>query len=409
MLLFPLLTLLASTLFKQALAFPNTPFTSSNRDILDTAGNKIVYKGVNWPGAADVMIPEGLQYQSIANIVSGIKSLGLNVVRLTFAIEMVDDIFSNSASSTLSNALNNALGSTNGPTVLAQILKKNPQFTSSTTRLQVFDAVAAELANQGIWVHLDNHMSKGKWCCNGNDGNTWFGDTEFDVSKWQRGLAYMADHGKQWPSFASIGLRNELRHHDSSSPAQPYDWAHWYEAMVPAAEAVYKTNPNILIFFSGLDYDKDITALVNKQHLGSGHYFDPRSFDFGNRVVMELHNYQNNAKTCDSITSGLNHAGFNAMDVNNSGYYHVPVVLTEFGFDQNGKDYNSVYAQCIKTFMTGQPGGPGGWMQWALGGSYYIREGTQDFDETWGLYNHDWSAWRDANAIAYTKAFAQAS
>lgn len=40
---------------------------------------------------------------------------------------------------------------------------------------QVFDAVAAELANQGIWVHLDNHMSKGKWCCNGNDGNTWFG------------------------------------------------------------------------------------------------------------------------------------------------------------------------------------------------------------------------------------------
>jgi hypothetical protein len=138
MLFSPLLTLAASGLLGQvAGAFPGTPFTSSNRDIIDTSGNKIVYKGVNWPGAADAMIPEGLQYQSIANIVSGIKSLGMNVVRLTFAIEMVDDIVSGSPNSQLGNSLNNALGATNGSKVLAQILKKNPQFTSSTTRLQV--------------------------------------------------------------------------------------------------------------------------------------------------------------------------------------------------------------------------------------------------------------------------------
>lgn len=137
MLLFSILTLAASGLVGQALGFPNTPFTTSGRDILDASGNKIVYKGVNWPGAADAMIPEGLQYSSIANIVSGIKSLGMNVVRLTFAIEMVDDIYSNSQHNTLSASLNNALGTTNGPKVLQQILKKNPQFTSSTTRLQV--------------------------------------------------------------------------------------------------------------------------------------------------------------------------------------------------------------------------------------------------------------------------------
>jgi hypothetical protein len=133
-----LTALAASSMVGQVMgAFPGTPFTSSGRDILDSSGAKVVYKGVNWPGAADAMIPEGLQYQSIANIVSGIKSLGMNVVRLTFAIEMVDDIISGSSKSTLGNSLNNALGTTNGPKVLQQILKKNPQFTSSTTRIQV--------------------------------------------------------------------------------------------------------------------------------------------------------------------------------------------------------------------------------------------------------------------------------
>jgi len=64
----------------------------------------------------------------------------------------------------------------------------------SLTSRQVYDAVVAELAKQQIYVHLDNHMSKGAWCCGGNDGNTWFGDTDFNVGRWKRGLEYMADY-----------------------------------------------------------------------------------------------------------------------------------------------------------------------------------------------------------------------
>jgi hypothetical protein len=55
----------------------------------------------------------------------------------------------------------------------------------------VYDAIAAELANQQMYVHLDNHMSKGKWCCSTNDGNAWFGDTDFNVAKWKRGLEFV--------------------------------------------------------------------------------------------------------------------------------------------------------------------------------------------------------------------------
>ena len=156
-------------------SFPDLPFTTNGRDIISKSGAKVVYAGVNWPGAADTMLPEGLQYASIATIVSKIKSLGMNVIRLTYAIQMVDDIINNAPNQNLQGTLTQALGTQNGNAVLAKILAKNPTFTASTTRLQVFDAVAAECARQGIWVHLDNHMSKAAWCCSETDGNAWFG------------------------------------------------------------------------------------------------------------------------------------------------------------------------------------------------------------------------------------------
>jgi hypothetical protein len=83
------------------------------------------------------MIPEGLQYASIEKIVSGIKSLGMNAIRLTFAIEMIDDIEDNGGDVRLSAAFNRALGTTKGPVVYNKVLQNNPQFSASTTRVQV--------------------------------------------------------------------------------------------------------------------------------------------------------------------------------------------------------------------------------------------------------------------------------
>jgi len=118
-------------------AFPNAPFVTNKQWIQDSTGLNVTYVGVNWPGAADVMIPEGLQYQSIASIVSKIKSLRMNVVRLTFAIEMVDDIKDNGGDVTIQKAFTKALGAANGAKVYQQVIKNNPSFNDSTTRLQV--------------------------------------------------------------------------------------------------------------------------------------------------------------------------------------------------------------------------------------------------------------------------------
>jgi len=127
----------ATTVIAAASSWPDTPFKTSGRQIVDQSGNNVVYAGVNWPGAADTMLPEGLQYQSIKNIVNKISSLGANIIRLTYAIEMIDDIYSYSPNSTLQNTLINALGTVNGTAVLHEILKKNSQFTPYTSRLEV--------------------------------------------------------------------------------------------------------------------------------------------------------------------------------------------------------------------------------------------------------------------------------
>jgi hypothetical protein len=119
-------------------AWPNGPFHTEGEKILDNSGNSVKYAGVNWPGHGEVMVPEGLQYQSISKIVSDMKSIGMNVIRLTYAIEMIDQIYENDGDDvSLETAFTEGLGSTNGTTVLNRVLANNPSFTAATTRLEV--------------------------------------------------------------------------------------------------------------------------------------------------------------------------------------------------------------------------------------------------------------------------------
>ncbi|PPJ51646.1 hypothetical protein CBER1_08827 [Cercospora berteroae] len=399
---------LPSSIDPRAAAWPDTPFTVSGRDIISASGTKVRFAGVNWPGAADTMLPEGFQHNSIANIVSFIKSLNMNVVRLTYAIETIDDIFSNSPDQSLEKTLTRALGEANGEKVLEQVLKNNPGFTKDTTRLQVFDTVAAELAKQKIWVHLDNHVSKAKWCC-GSDGNGWFGDLFFDVAKWERGLGYMANHAKSWTGLTSMSLRNELREPHSIA-AQRYTWNTWINNVIPAANGIHSNNSAPLIFFSGQNYDTDDTYFIQRQ-TWHGATFKPESYAFKNKIVYEMHNYQNGAKNCNRILPDLYNYAYCAMNATDSKCpNHGPVVMSEFGFDQNDGSLGRAYAQCIKKFIREQPGGPGGWMMWTLSGSDYIRSGKQETEDPWGLLNKDWSGWRNSPVIKYyVKPFVQAT
>ncbi|KAM7217492.1 Glycoside hydrolase superfamily [Rhypophila decipiens] len=392
---------------RQQNTWPNGPFVTDGRNIRDTTGANIKYAGVNWPGHGEVMIPEGLQYQSIATIVSKIGSssggIGLNAIRLTFAIQMVDEIYANGGKDiTLQKAFVQGLGQTNGTRVLNQVLAKNPQFTVNTTRLEVFDAVAAECYRQKIYVHIDNHISKGMWCCGTGDGNSWWGDTYFDAQKWSRGLAYMASHAKTWPAFVSLSLRNEPRE-PTSNPSlakSTYNWQTWNTYMRQGAAAVHAANPDILIFLSGLNYDTTLTPVVRNQALSpSQTKFNLADFPGGpqKKIVLELHNYETGATSCSSLQNNLYNNGFQSMASNpGNGINVFPVMLTEFGFAMDANTYKGVYATCLANYLPTQTAG---WFIWVLVGSYYVREGIQNYDEAWGLFTRDWTNWRSTGYV----------
>jgi len=354
------------------------------------------------------MIPEGLQYSSIADIVSKIKSLDMNVIRLTYAIEMIDNIFENDGVDVkVSDALNTALGSVNGSLVFAQIMENNPSLGSDVTRLQVFDAVAAECFNQEIYVHLDNHVSKGIWCCATDDGNSWFGDTFFSAANWTRGLGFMASHGEAWGNLMSMGMRNELRSPDDNTTlvTTEYGWSDWYTNMIAAATTIHGANTNPLIFFSGLGFDTDMTPiptgaeLTDAAGVATPQTFIASSFPFADKIVIEIHNYDGTATSCSDLEDSLISTGYDAM-VGGDGIINVvPVVMTEFGYANDNTTWETVYPTCLSTFLPGFAGGPAGWMVWVLAGSYYIRQGCQDCDETWGLLTHDWSDFRSTENI----------
>lgn len=407
----------------------NLPFSTEGRDIVDRNGKIFHYRGTNWPGHQEIMIPEGLQHASIRDIVAWIPKLGLNSVRMTFAIEMIDDIYSNNTNQTLEKSVINALGKKNGTLVLAQILEHNPQFINGTTRLQVWDAVAKELSNQGVVLHLDNHVSKAFWCCAENDGNGWFGEKYFNVKNWIRGWSFIAKHVREsflfiprltfeqakenWSSFASVGLRNELR---KATTSEPVDWYTWYTYMTQAANAVHEVAPGVLIFFSGLSYDSYIDPIPLEKTLNGTPgtstarktaKFVPSEFAWANKIVLELHKYDFEAtqNRCPTFKANWYKQGFQAVNKTDpTTKYLFPVAITEWGFIQNGTYWNqTTYNRCliemVKDYRVS-------WMQWEISGSFYLQtrpnrtpNTIQGLEEYWGLLNYGWNNVRDSVTI----------
>ncbi|KAL9592934.1 MAG: hypothetical protein Q9179_006236 [Wetmoreana sp. 5 TL-2023] len=378
-------------------SWPAGPFTTKGRWITDVQGDHLTYAGVNWPGAADTMVPEGLQYASIPNIVGKIKDIGMNAIRLTWAVEMVDDILDGGGDIDIKTSFVKVLGDKNGTDVYEAVLEKNPSFAPNITRLEVFDAIAQECAKQQIYVHLDNHVSKAGWCCADNDGNAWFGDKFFDVNKWKRALGYMAEHGKSWPALISMSLRNELR-----SPSNwlfrvaNVNWDNWYSNMTAGASAIHDANPDVLIFFSGLKSDSQLRPIFSNDVLGQDIDFDTSKLAYANKIVLEVHDYDM-ASNCTVKKSLLTTNSFGALDPPDpKAQTAFPLVMSEWGFEQTVAQLHAPYASCLEKFLPEQKVG---WITWVVSGSYYIRAGVPDKDETWGLLDHEWKTWRCPDCI----------
>ena len=191
----------------------------------------------------------------------------------------------------------------------------------------------------------------------------------------------------------SMALRNEPREPSSGPAKSTYNWQSWYTYIKQGSEAIHSVNPDVLIFLSGLGFDTTLTPVAKDTALtpASGKFNLADFPGYANKLVLELHNYENSATSCSSLQSNLNNNGFSALAANK-----FPVMLTEFGFQMDASTWKGVYASCLASYLPAQKAG---WFIWVLSGSYYIRSGTQDYEEGWGLLTHDWSAWRSPSYV----------
>lgn len=408
--------------------WPHVPLRTHGRYIVNTRNETVRWAGVNWPLSGESMIPEGLEFRSADEILDSLQDIGFNFIRMGYASEMVDQVYDgNGQDVTLRKSLRNALGRSRGQHVFDGILSHNRNWNENTTRFEAWGDIIDKAAERQIFVHPDLHVGKASWCCSGYDGNAWFDDANFPVSNWTRALTYIAEFAKDHPNVASMSLRNEMRR--SYLRDLGYNWENLIGNFTTAADAIHKTNPHILIAWSGMGYDTDIKVLttgqdftkstkyknVNSKASASEKHFLLSEHPWANKIVWELHRY-GDTDDCETLEAELYRDGFNALGIPkpqgcgstkgcSKAVNVAPVLMGEFGYVQDSRFFRSKVQKCLRRFIM-KYDVP--WSMWVLAGSYRIRSGLYDFDETWGMKNHNWSDWRDPQLMAeWWKPFVQ--
>ncbi|KAH9908204.1 glycoside hydrolase family 5 protein [Xylariomycetidae sp. FL2044] len=418
--------------------WPYAPFKTQGRDVVNNRGEVVTWAGVNWPMSGETMIPEGLEWKSVEDILDDVASVGFNYIRMGYAIQMVDEIVDRGGEDIpLEISLIMGLGYENGTRLTNEIISRNPSWTRETTRFEIWSDIARAALDRGIYIHPDVHVGKAQWCCGHTDGNSWFDDVYFNATHWRRGLAHVATWAADHPNVVSMSLRNELRESWNRTDLV-YNWQTFVGNMSAGATAIHNANPDLLITWSGLQYDEDLSALTTGLNILTAPCYkctairdarrrDPVVFDladypWADKIVWELHLYSMSEDvdtgTCDAIRAALYRNGFNALgiaeppssaygdgigsdDDNNNNDFRpatrlTPVILSEFGSAQDATLYDSTLQNCLRDF-TVEHGVS--WMMWSLAGSYRVRSGVQGLADSWGLTNDDWSGWRSPETI----------
>jgi endoglucanase len=354
---------------------PPLPLRTSGRWIVDAEGQRVKLAGVNWYGAESAdFVPDGLRYNDLRRIARLIRELGFNSVRLPWCNEMVRK----------------------DPVVDDAMVSANPELRGKTV-MEVFDAVVNALAREGLLIVLDNHRSRGDWCCDTDHGDGLWYTEEYPedvfVAHWEE----MARRYRNQPAVIGADLRNEPRAQfvpgvpeactdcDRPGPECVCEWASWGDstgnnrdwtvAAERAGNAALAVNPNWLIIVEGPHW---------ASWLGAD--YRPIVLDQPNRVVYSVHSYQMmNAFTgdCPLYKEKLRDT-WGKILIGDRG----PVWVGEFGVSNTAHD-NPWWA-CLREYMLELDVD---WAYWALNGTQgkgYSR--TDGAVEGYGVLNPTWTA-----------------
>ena len=378
-------------------AKPAVPLSSTSRWIVDAKGKRLKLRCINWAGHLEANIPEGLHKQSVAYLADWIASNGFNCVRLTYSVDMALDPGLAVRDSFRAAAKETGVKEADLLKLYDRAVGKNPFLASATVR-DVFDHVIDALWDRGVMTVLDNHVSKASWCCDLDDGNGWWADAPlyaasnsrfFDADDWLNALRAVARWTRGNPAVVGLALRNELRATWSQILFAPNTW---YSKMADAARVVHAANPDALVIVGGLNGGADLSPLRTRAMDTSA---------WRNKHVWETHEYPFTVTTPDLGNCDLTRANYGLLYgfvLEQGKPYTGPLWLSEFGVNMQGgpndglSDDDLTYLTCLVSYMESNDAD---WALWALQGSYYVRDGVVDKDESWGALNRAWADWRN--------------
>ncbi len=362
-------------------AFPlKTGLVEGQAAIVDARGARVRLKSVNWFGAESAaFVVGGLDKQPVNKIAKLIKSGGFNSVRLPWSNEMVES----------------------NPIVKEADVAANPQFRGKQA-LVVFDAVVKALSDEGLMIILDNHRSRGDWCCDEGHGDGLWYTPAYPEYAWLTDWKMMAGRYKANPLVIAAELRNEIRA-DATTGMTP-SWGtndpatDWRQAAIRGAEAVLKENPRLLIIIGTPHYQTDLKVVRD----------NPVRLSVPDRLIYAAHDYAWDRKAdelADPLTFDIGswqRWGF----VREEGQsFTAPVYISEWGgcvqLQAGGIPCAPDRIAFVKSVIEYQRSSQIDWAWWPLNGTQmagYNR--TKGAVETYGLLKPDWSDWADPSIVS---------
>lgn len=243
-----------------ASAIPDGWLGTRGSAIVDSTGEPVVIKAVNWFGLeTDTCAPHGLWSRSLDSILDQMASFGFNTIRLPYASQCLEP----------------------GARARSIDAAANPQL-QALTPLEVMDAVVAGARERGMRVLLDRHRPG-----NAAQSELWYTDA-FPESRWIADWVTLAQRYADDPTVIGGDLHNEPHGSACWSCGDPSrDWA---AAATRAGDAILAVQPNWLIVIEGVELQDDATTTWWGGGLADAGKA-PITLSVADRVVYSPHDY----------------------------------------------------------------------------------------------------------------------
>ncbi|KAF8850221.1 glycoside hydrolase [Acephala macrosclerotiorum] len=238
------------------------PLSTRGRYIVNSRDERVKLASVNWYGGSDLLfVPGGLDVQHRDDIARTIRSLGFNSVRMPYSDEMVMD----------------------NPMISPDLLLANEDLMGLRA-LDVYIAVVESLAEAGIAVIINNHITQSTWCCGINLCDTaWYNDylgaacrVRQTEEQWIQNWEMVMESFVNTSLVIGADLRNEPRGLWGTMP-----WSKWATAAEKAGNRVLALRDDWLIFVEGVSSSNDLSGARDR----------PIILDVDDQVVYSAHVY----------------------------------------------------------------------------------------------------------------------